>query len=231
MIYYCYRQTENWKEKKISNFWFVKETKSYNRLLKYIENWNNTQKISYFDFRDYLKNISQQTFKDSNIDEIKLENLLELNDDDWVIPFDDDDWFCKDFKRHIENENKPFIYGNVITYNIHEANFQKVHQNSFLLSNQYAIKIKALKNISVESCDNIIQKHRRTKKEIAKNKIAYKYVNETISTRIISYASTELIVRTNFKKNDFKLEFGKTPNYADWCEPYLEKLKLINTPI
>lgn len=40
MIYYCYRQTEDWSKNQISNFWYLKATNSYEKLINYIKNWN-----------------------------------------------------------------------------------------------------------------------------------------------------------------------------------------------
>lgn len=224
MIYYCYRQTEDWKKNNISNFWYLKSTSSYEKLCHYIEKWSEINDFTYFDFRQILKNVSEKIFLENGIKKIDLKNILDLGSEDWIIPFDDDDWFCSDFKKNIEQSNSKFIYGDVFFYNIHsgESNLKTGHRDS-LYSCQYAIRVDCLKKIDKKSFENIIFYHYLAKKEIIKNKIKKEYFPEVFSARTFHFASTDYIVRNNFSVTP-NVFFSKK-NKKFWCDFYAKKIQ------
>lgn len=209
MIYYLYRQTQNWKKKRISNFWYLNATKSQKKLEKYIEEWNKCNEIDYFKFRQILKNVSQKTF--NNIKKIEINEIKNLQPEDWVIPFDDDDWFFYPFKFEIEKSKSDFVYGDVVFYDIHSGNLEKKqgNQQSSLFSCQYCIRVKALETLNTNSFKNILQYHYLAKQEIIENNINFEYIPNLISARVFHLGATDKIIRSEslnpkiyFKKKD-----------------------------
>lgn len=228
MIYYCYRQTENWLKNKISNFWYLKSTNSYEKLCKYIEIWNNKNKLTYFEFRQILKKASEEKFRKCNIKKIEINEILDLNPEDWIIPFDDDDWFCDSFKSKIENAKENFLYGDIVFYNIHtgDLDYKDGSNRDSLFSCQYCIRIESLKKINKSSLENIIQYHYLAKKEALNNNITIKHIPEIFAARIFHMASTDNIVRNNFLTEP-KIYFQKKMDPKCWCSVESNKIKKI----
>ena len=243
MIYYCYRNTQDWEKKDLDLEFFLErkessidaQKKQYRIFSNFVKNWNEINDLSYFEFRNILKNISKKTFADSGVQEVLPTNILDLNKKDWIIPFDDDDWFCSLFTNNIEKEERvDFLYGDVVRYFINEGKFEYNaggHERCKVIQScQYALKIEKLKEISVESFNNFIKHHYTVKHETVKNKFKYKYLHEIISSRIMHQGQYSMLVKNDFTEKSFvqkKIEFKfyTPPSYGSWCATYIKMLK------
>ena len=120
MIYFCFRDTLDWEsvrcfKNNINTFFSAgreeegagfRTPRSQSTYKKYLDFWNKTQPVNFFEYRKKLKEITKLTFLDANINEINVENWRDLSNEDWLIPIDDDDWFCCNFKKHINSTMK-----------------------------------------------------------------------------------------------------------------------------
>jgi hypothetical protein len=235
MIYFCYRDTIDWKKKELNIDFFadrkqikktpVEQIKKYKEI---INKWSMVNKIDYYEFRNILKTISKRTFHDAQIEEISIKDILKLDKKDWLIPFDDDDWFCKNFKKNIEeNSDCDFLCGDVARYFIHEGKFElnegKEEKCKILQSCQYALKIEKIKKMNNDSLNNIIKRHYTVRYEIKINNMNYKYIDKIISSRIMHNGQFSVLHNSNYlEENDFI--FRDPPIYAKWCKTYINIL-------
>lgn len=228
MIHYFYRQTEDWNKKNTTDFWYTRSTESYNNLTDFIKKWNKINKIDYFEFRKLLKKTSEKTFKESRIAPIYFEEIFNLNEDDWIIPFDDDDWFCSSFKERIEKTKEDFVFGDLLFFNIHSSEicYKKGDDQESLFSCQYAFKAKIIKEINICSLKNIINYHYLVKKEVLKNNLSYSYLPFLFSSRTFHLGSLDYLTRNKFNI-DPKIYFSSI-SFSDsniWCKPYYKYIK------
>jgi hypothetical protein len=119
-------------------------------ILKLTETFKKYSNISAEDYRKELHNIqlkslykisdriiynkaklpTSKTFRE--VQENTINQLKQLNDDDWIIPIDDDDWFSPDI-RNLEFKKECLNYWNTISFTQSDPiNIFKHHKNKEL---------------------------------------------------------------------------------------------------
>lgn len=250
MIYFCFRDTHNWDgkdsfKKSVDIFFSIGRKGSQLIHKKYLNFWNETQPVNFFEYRKELKKITKLTFSDADVPEINVENWRDLSDDDWLIPIDDDDWFCPNFKKHINSTNENFVYGNFLIFDATEIKFkfelrnknpvlQKKHK---LVSCGYAVKAGVLKQLSNHDSNKLIKRHAAVSNIIVRNNISYKFIPESMSCWLMHPGcTTHMWWQKNLNKfMKEKLIFydnnppKNVPKEAQWCNKYLEKfMEIVN---
>lgn len=263
MIFYCFRDETNW-DKKISilsdDFWDkwndINQKKYLKKYKKYFDLWNKTQTISLFQYRHELKKISESAFEDAGIIKINLESWRDLSDDDWLIPQDDDDFFCPGFRKYIDFADESLVYGNKLIFHSGFHNKFEIYcqKNTKKISScGYAFRIKDLKRmddfnsfVDIEfeqrgfkkkftDAECIIKFHYFVKDLAERHNLKIKFIDQISSCKNWHPGSFSEISRdSNFEiLNKYKTPFvdQNKPNIikeAKWAESYVEEMiKLI----
>lgn len=238
MIYYCYRDTENWSQKDFrikKKFWQEKHRPNHIKKFKHcMDLWNSTQILDWFEYRQELKEISRLSFLNAGIPEISFENLFDLKNDDWLIPIDDDDWVNPKFKDRIKNVEKDFFYSNVVLCDIKNGNLHKLpHDDSCFTTCGYGLRIRMLKKFCLKEIGDLIRVHERVKNLLVAKNISYDFVDDYLSCYLKHFGNA------TFMWNEFNLKIIKKPivfkipkkygGYAKWCKPYLDKISVLGS--
>jgi len=127
--------------------------------------WNNTFKTNYFNYRSQLKEISK-----SNWSQYNTTDLSSVNEDSWIAPTDDDDWFGPEISPQ---ENAEFIYWRTLIYVpvSKSSHLNCTDENDQPASNGYAVRGSLFNRMSEEDKIKILQEHQKSLK------IAKKYSN------------------------------------------------------
>jgi hypothetical protein len=167
MIWLYLRNTENWNElnfteaSKISNYidpsinFHAKE-----RFFNSIEKWDNTFNLSYFEFRNELKQLAMSTWKNiptvvEDIDEL----MLQISDNDYVVPIDDDDWLHPEFQTIAQNLKEEVCVFRQIIYDATEQSLEEWNDYKILGSAHVAFKGSLLKRVSKKQRFHFLKYH------------------------------------------------------------------------
>jgi hypothetical protein len=120
-------------------------------VVPHIKLWNSIYTLPYFEYRAALKEIALE-----NWDKVSTNIVTDLNDiedDDIIIPTDDDDWLHEDLAGLV-NEDFEFIYWGCLCHNTVDGGIEDwyAHHNT-LCSNNFAFRGHVLRTFSRISCD------------------------------------------------------------------------------
>jgi hypothetical protein len=243
MIYYCFRETEDWINKgpyqEKDDWWgYNKNRESKFHLFKeFFDLWNETQLVSYFQFRHELKKLAKLSFEDAGIPEIPIDNWRDLKEDDWIIPQDDDDWVAPNLKSLIEEAKRDVLLGDVRVINSVRGFGYKVlakNRTAFFPSCGQAFRMGMLKkHFSETDIKNFLRHHNYGKWFLDREKIPYVTDNLSITAcRLLHTGSASYMFTGEGKRFDKfslskKLEFN-LPNISNqpvWCRKYMKEFK------
>ena len=162
----CLRFTRDWKNIDINNLLDQSNPfyKCYN-FFKNIKIWKRHINPNYFEYRAKLKDIamSQWTLPWFDYNDNFLENL---NDDDIVVPIEDDDWFHPDIEKFLIKNSKNYDYGcwNAIVNNTsNEFNIHDWHRfHDEICTNSYSFRVSFLRSQNQELVNDLIKNHYTT---------------------------------------------------------------------
>lgn len=162
-IFLCLRNTQDWENISINDLF--KKSNVFHKCSTYFKNIRRWQKYvtpNYFEYRIKLKKIAMSQW---NLPWLEYsENFLDnLDDDDLIVPVDDDDWFHPEFEKFLIKNSKNFDFGywgaivnqTSNNYNIHE--WYKF--NDYVCSNSYFLKVSFLRSQSIEKTKELIKDH------------------------------------------------------------------------
>lgn len=140
----CIRRDKLWAE----NYQFDKEhIQNWNA--KHISAiWNDLFNIKYIDFRKILHDVQKKNFNDINFSSIINQyeyNHLENNG--WIVPTDDDDWFHPDIIKTLNNTTSSLVYWNFVNFTEGVVTVQDSTREVI----QYESNNYSIKNVSDES--------------------------------------------------------------------------------
>ena len=121
-FYVCVRRTIDWgnmtmksfedfirnqgyleTDKRVVSYW---GKDPYDSFLERIKWWNNCFDLSFFEYRQKLKDIAHINWSDMRgFEIIDGDDLADLNGDFLVVPTDDDDWLHPDLADYLQNDN------------------------------------------------------------------------------------------------------------------------------
>lgn len=131
--------------------------------LEYRIPWNKAFKVTYFEYRHRIKQIAMSgwPFDFVYCDPNKLAS--EIDDDDLVVPSDDDDWFGPNLEKLLCSSDDEFIMWdsvvNRMTYNFGLCPHKKFNPEIPLASNGYAFRGSAIKRASKEQRWQMLMSH------------------------------------------------------------------------
>lgn len=244
MIYYCFRDTEDWLNKEsyegIEHFWgYNKNRESKFHIFKeFFDLWNETQLVSYFEFRYELKELAKLSFEDAGIPEIHIDNWMDLQDDDWIIPQDDDDWVGPNFKSLIGETTDDFVVGDYWVFNsVHGKSKRGFIKNrgKMFPSCGHAFRIGMLKqHFSNEDVRKMLEHHSYVKRFLDKEKIPYRRTGKLPITacRVIHTGSASYMfgaggesLKRFVKTLELCLKCPDISTQPEWCKKYMKEFK------
>lgn len=123
--------------------------------------WNKAFAIDYFEFRARLKEIAISNWRLPFITG-PIEKLFhKLDDNQLILPVDDDDWFHPDLKEILQDKKEEFIYWEEIE-NFSTFVYTAGPRSRFLKhpgSNAYAVRVSFLKKLPRNELLGMLQNH------------------------------------------------------------------------
>jgi len=209
------RQSPNWErenEESFLNQKFMRDTEYWNKkiqiLYPLIKWWNQSATISYFQFRQKIKNICVENIKKTSADLFFFEeNQIETHDQEelFLLCMDDDDWVVSDVFDILQNEmdekHDIFVWNDrfINSHGRHICRSNNdIYTNNFALSCRGIKKLRLnhpnLKNPEFNPCYWISE-------QVKKLKFSIKKINKEMSATNKTLASaTSLEVITSKKQ-------------------------------
>jgi hypothetical protein len=185
-----------------------------NKLRRAIELWDSCFRISYFQYRHRLKKISTENWPYP-----VLNDLSSIQDDDWIVPTDDDDWMSPD----LEFPDADFVYWPSLR--VHSCGHLEVSSNFDVVpeSNAYAVRGRLLNKLNHVDRHKIIQEHQKSIK-IASKKHSVVFIDKIFSAYNAHPGCAHILKSIRTKDGIFglfaspirKLECG-------WANPVVER--------
>lgn len=195
--------------------------------------WNKICSISWQEYRHRIKQVATSFW---NAEQVVGDNFLDLDDEDIVIPVDDDDWFHPDLVNFLTKHGPDYDYGcwdvvvNNTAFNFNFELWTKYHKN--ICSNGYFFKANILKKIDYKKAMNILHNHSKTL-EIAKH-MGLKIMDRRDQVfALYNWHPGSISAMFQIKSiRDFKMLFPKgkmktIPNYCTWAKDGVEKIETI----
>ena len=242
MIYYCFRDTEDWENKGpyqgIEHFWGYNRNREsrFGIFKEFFDLWNELQSVSYFQFRHELKELARLSFENLGIPEIPIDNWRDLQDDDWIVPQDDDDWVGPDLKTLIEETKGDYVIGDVWMFNSREGFGRRIFmkdRTAFFPSCGQAFRMGMFRKHFLETdISKMLEHHGHVKKILEKEKIISR-ITEKLPLTACRVAHTGSASYMWFRKNmdkfasSQKLDF-ECPDVSkqpEWCRKYMKEFK------
>jgi hypothetical protein len=146
------RQTEDWATCDFDTLHYIEPPKfTYKDVIR--EYFEPISSISYFEFRRRMKEIAGPTLPEPVVVGPEIGFLEELDDNDLVVPTDDDDWFRHQFSEMVKERfpHCDFICWNVM-FNISAYSYQQYPwwptHHDVVASNGYAMRVSYLRSLS-----------------------------------------------------------------------------------
>lgn len=96
-------KTEDWENVNLDDITFFTNIDVIRTLIKM---WDSRFPIRYFKYRSQVKDIALKQWTMPFITELPEE----INDDDWFVPCDDDDWIHPSLESFLEHQSGDFVY-------------------------------------------------------------------------------------------------------------------------
>lgn len=214
-IFLCLRNHQDWEKINIDKIW-CKSNVFHDELtfLSNVKNWEKCIFPNYIDFRLSIKKIALSKWSLPYY--IYDDDLIhKFNDEDIIVPIDDDDWLHPNFKEFIEENSKNYDFGfwdklvnhTVGVFNLHS--WYKHH--SGMGSNNYFFRIGFLKKLSLEKVRKLIKDHCYVSKFVQVNRLKIMDKKEVIMSVYNQHPASYSVLKT-IGHNDFISLFSKKEN-------------------
>lgn len=218
-VYLYLRETEDWSKLEIENSSLSKRAK------KIAFEWNQNCSISWQDYRNQIKAKALSTWNLPIVEEL---DVLKLNNEDAIIPIDDDDWLHSDIGLFVESEigkNDVLQWTQIVNCSaksrgIHKWDFSK----SVFCTSDHALRIGKLRELDRESKSKVLKGH-----DQVQHKLFYSrriYVPECMSCYNWHPGSHSCLTFANFNELGImkKYKRGKIPKWAMWAKSHINWL-------
>lgn len=142
--------------------------------------WKKIFKISFFQFRKTMQSISREQHKLTNceviIGEDDLKKEFEIEEDCYIAPVDDDDFFCPEIKQYLDPCKKDIVLwpeGWMCGLKV----FRSRPPSRGTGTNTYAIKKSFLKSINYEKSYKVLRYHGAVQKTLFQNLSVEEFIN------------------------------------------------------
>jgi hypothetical protein len=223
------RDTVNWKEKRITKF-------QNGSVPSMIRTWDNVFTMSYWDYRDHLKSIALSSWEEasSRIQIMDFKNF-EYEDDDYILPTDDDDWVNPSID--IGSDKDVVVWGSIVhkTYVHHKYTYWPTSRGC--CSNNYAIRGSFLRKLPHKQKIKILKHHMSVLKIAGRNGGTVENMSKVHSCYNWHPGSASLAkwpphlprkIPTNYRDTNDAVISRQNP----WIKPYVRKfvhvLKQVN---
>lgn len=173
------RRVQDWENDSLEDMVFTDELPAPHDTVR---TWNNTFAIDYFDFRSKLQKISFDNWSHLNA-EVQIKELHDIQDDDWIVPTDDDDWFHPDLPDHLLSVDSDVVYWNCLVHQIaYSTDLSQWHDfHEEFCTNNYAIRGKYLKLLGFERLFSLLDRHWEVLKLMEAEKPRVQKLEQTLS--------------------------------------------------
>ncbi len=152
------RMTEDWDNVNLNEITFYTLVPRKLQVIRdIIKMWDNRFPVKYFQYRSQIKDIALKQWPLSYITKLPQE----IEDDDWFVPSDDDDWLHHDLSKFLEKQNEEYVYWNPLV----NMTFGKYGRHRWfplhtkIGSNGYAIKGSLLNRANENQRHILIHSH------------------------------------------------------------------------
>ena len=214
-------------------FIYLRRTQDYKNCEKFLISnellnlWNNTCSISYQEYREAIKKIAINEWK---FPIIGFEEIAKLNDEDIILPSDDDDWFHPLINNELLEKTTDFDFGYWNTLvSSSRSNFGLsvwFNHHKEIASNGYFVKTKVLKN----SPDMLLylNKHMQAERLAIKDNLKILNLKHQILSVYNWHPGSFSVLKQIKNKEDFCNVFPKNqsksvPKAYNWAKNPIEK--------
>lgn len=190
----CYhRHIEDWRKKEDFEIISFMLTKNQLEIIKKNKDkWDDFYNVSFFNFRHRIQKIHLESVRNAEMKEIDdFQYLLDvIEDDDFIVPSDDDDWFHPDIKQHLQKLKIENIK-TVIAWNFYSLvfgirgscgkNYVRERPKADLVSCGYAFTGKSLKEIYNLKGRKFVYEILQYHWVVKRSKFKIKYIEEFLS--------------------------------------------------
>lgn len=215
------RKTLDWRN--LTEFSHKGFNYGWDNFLKNVDRWNENFNLSYFEYRQSLKEIALESLKKTKIPifvgDVKLFfKNNKHNKNLFVIPIDDDDWLHPNIKYYLKYGDivrwQNWIY-NIIYYKEIIKPFDGFGNSNVFGSNEYMV------NLSKSALPFLLNHGALTNQNSIK-------VNECLSVWV-RHPGSYLHLSENEKcLINPKCNYSSIPNQLEWATPYIENVRKIN---
>jgi hypothetical protein len=240
-IFLYLRNTKNWNKIKLNNLYDNKNNYHFCKTYRFINNvklWNKFIDPDYFNFREKLKKEMMGLWKIPYV--TQSDNFLKkLNDDDIIVPVDDDDFFhpeLEDFLLEYAKDNEYGHWGTLVhtsfmnnRFSIWENNKKKLGSSKIeICTNCYFFKLKVLKKLNHKQVVELLSTHHNSlfkAKEMnlkimnKENCVMSVYNRHPASHSILRHLSSG-----NHFKNIFNTNKNQVPKQWHWAKEGIDKI-------
>lgn len=220
------RMTEDWANVSLEDLTFYQD-----KFKILIQMWDNRFSIRYFRYRELIKDIAMRQWPMPFITELPNE----INDDEWFVPSDDDDWTNPRLPEFLERQTGEYVYWDSIVNQmcIKYGNHKWFSCHNGIGSNNYALKGSLLRRANDVQLTDLVHNHLRSievAKELGaeicehKDKILSCYNNHPGSISSLHHVfEKHLTIKGVFPVEEYRIQHPK------WLDPWQgELLKIVN---
>jgi len=212
------------------------------RFLNSISLWNKNLSLNYFDFRNEIKELATSTWKDIPVVIEDINTLInKIEDDDIVLPLDDDDWLHPEFENIvIHNCLDEICVLNQVVFDTRDWSISRWNNEQLLGSSHVLFRASLLKTIDKKSRFHFLKYHPwiyKTAQE-TNTKIAIMNNMPILICYLSTFGSFSKMTAPNVIYNKWEIneatQLTKIPDLCDetmWCKNHIEKFKQITDKI
>lgn len=219
------RKTEDWGNLTFEQF---KPQASINndKIEAAVRLWDQNLLIPYFQYRAMIKSIAESTWKNvfTCPDQKFAEVVSSFDDDDFIVPTDDDDWFDDGLYEFLDGISVHMTKADMLEWNcvvhqtIRPANCHHWHDHHNVpCSNNYAVRVRALKKLEPVVQFNMLNQHSKARK-YAKDMLCHNSGVE-FSVYNIHPGSAHRLKSVRTPEQLLELFSPNKPRTTGWIEP------------
>ncbi len=219
------RKTEDWANLTFEQF-KPQATINNDKIEAAVRLWDQKLRLPYFQYRAMIKSIAESTWRNvfTCPDEKLTEVVSTFGEEDFVVPTDDDDWFGGNLYDFL-NDTQSGDYCEwscVVHQTINPANCHYWdHHHNTPCSNNYAVRVRALKKLSPVAQFNMLNQHSKARKYAESMKGWNTGV--IFSTYNIHPGSAHRLKSARTSEQLLELFSPSRPKAPEWIEPLSKK--------